>query len=124
MSVVQLNVFDEPLELCSNDPLTGFMRNGCCSSHEKDHGEHLVCSSVTEKFLKFSLGKGNDLITPNPSFDFKGLRPGDKWCLCTSRWIESLKNDVAPKVYLKSTNKLVLEKINLVILKKFAIEVN
>lgn len=124
MSKIQLNIFDEPLEVCSKEPLTGFMRDGCCSFHNKDSGEHLVCSSVTEDFLKFSLSKGNDLITPNPVFNFKGLTPGDKWCLCTSRWLESYQNNVAPKVHLKSTNKLVLEKISLEILKKFAIEVN
>lgn len=118
------NVFDQPLKTCSLNPLTGFMRDGCCAEHKEDHGKHFVCAQITSEFLKFSLKKGNDLISPVPEFNFPGLKENDKWCLCLDRWIEALKNDVAPKLLLQSTNRLVLKKISLEKLKKFAIDLN
>jgi len=118
------NIYDLPIEVCSTNPLTGFFRDGCCSNSSGDSGEHLLCALVNNEFLKFSFNQGNDLITPRPEFNFSGLKDGDRWCLCTDRWIESMKNNAAPKVILKSTNKLVLKKIEFKILKQFAIDLN
>ena len=120
----KLNIFNKPLELCSDMPLTGFYRDGCCTSSKQDSGEHQICSIVDEKFLQFSIKKGNDLITPNNRFGFPGLVPGNKWCLCTNRWLEALNEGVAPRILIKSTNKLVLNKIDIEILKKFALDIN
>ena len=120
----KLNIFNKPLELCSDLPLTGFYRDGCCTSSKQDSGEHQICSIMDEEFLKFSFKKGNDLITPNVPFSFPGLISGNKWCLCTNRWLEALNHGVAPKILIKSTNKLVLNKIDIEILKKFALDIN
>ena len=120
----QLNVFGKQLQICSIDPITGYFRNGCCHSSKIDHAKHTLCASVTEKFLKFSLSKGNDLKTPRLEFNFPGLIPGNKWCLCVDRWIEALENDCAPNVVLQSTNISVLEKVDIEILKKFALDLN
>ena len=81
----QKNIHGKPLELCSKDPLTGFFRNGCCDTANNDLGLHTVCVILTEEFLKFSLKVGNDLSTPRPEFNFPGLIPGQKWCLCANR---------------------------------------
>ena len=121
---LQLNVLGGPLTTCSQDPMTGFFRTGCCEADDRDYGKHFVCAQITSEFLKFSLEKGNDLISPVPEFNFPGLKENDKWCLCLDRWIEALKNDVAPKLLLQSTNRLVLKKISLGTLKKFAIDLN
>lgn len=118
------NLLNKTLQTCSLNPLTGFFRDGCCTSSKRDIGEHFVCAKLTDDFLKFSLSKGNDLITPKPQYNFPGLVEGDSWCLCTSRWIEALNNGVAPKIYFLSTNKLVLKKIKIEILKKFALDIN
>lgn len=120
----QLNIFKEPLEICSLKPLTGFNRDGCCGSVKSDFGEHQICSVISEEFLSFSKKKGNDLITPIPEIGFDGLKAGQRWCLCISRWIEALKNDVAPKIILRSTSINVLKKVEIDILKKFAIDTN
>lgn len=124
MSKKNLNVLGQPLELCSIQPLTGFLRDGCCSEHENDYGKHFVCAKITVDFLQFSLKKGNDLITPKPEFNFPGLKEKDNWCLCLDRWIEAMNNNVAPKIILQSTNRLILKKIDLQIVKKFAIDIN
>ena len=121
---ISLNIFDKELEVCSESPLTGFYRDGCCTSSDQDVGEHRICAVMTNYFLEFSMQKGNDLITPNNTFGFPGLKEGDRWCLCSDRWIESFEKGVAPKIVLKSTNKLVLNKIDIVILKKFALDIN
>jgi uncharacterized protein (DUF2237 family) len=92
-----LNVFDEPLEPCNMDPITGFYRDGCCNTSEDDMGSHTVCIEVTQKFLEYSRFKGNDLSTPVPDFGFPGLKQGDAWCLCASRWLEAYENKMAPK---------------------------
>jgi uncharacterized protein (DUF2237 family) len=81
------NVFGENLMLCSSSPMTGYYRNGCCETGEDDRGTHTVCAVMTEEFLTFSKSKGNDLSTPRPEWNFPGLKPGDKWCLCASRWM-------------------------------------
>ena len=93
-----LNVFGEPLEECSMQPITGFFRDGCCNFSAEDAGQHLACAVMSEEFLKFSYIRGNDLTTPRPELQFKGLRPGDKWCLCVLRWVEAHHAGVAPKL--------------------------
>ncbi len=118
------NVLGLKLEICSKKPLTGFLRNGICSGISNDFGQHFVCCLIDQKFLNFSFEKGNDLITPKPELNFPGLKGGDRWCVCVDRWIEAFNNNVAPKIYLKATNKLVLKKIDIEILKKFALDVN
>ena len=86
----QRNVYGEPLKSCSERPLTGFFRTGCCHTGPEDIGLHTVCIEVTADFLAFSKARGNDLSTPQPDFDFPGLKPGDRWCLCAARWREAL----------------------------------
>lgn len=108
-----MNVLGTPLQACSFDPLTGFLRDGCCTADEHDRGTHLVCARVTEAFLAFSLARGNDLVTPRPQWRFAGLRPGDRWCLCASRWLEAYEAGVAPPVVLEATNVPVLQMIPL-----------
>lgn len=103
-----LNVLGEPLEACSFDPLTGFFRDGCCQTNEQDHGTHVVCARMTEEFLTFSAERGNDLITPRPEWRFPGLKPGDRWCLCATRWREALLAGLAPPVILAATHQKVL----------------
>ncbi len=124
MSDAQLNIFGRALKTCSNDPLTGFFRDGCCNSSINDQGEHTVCAIVSDKFLNFSLSKGNDLITPRKEFNFPGLIDGDRWCLCVDRWIEAYQNECAPRIVLEATNIDVLKKIDIEILKKFALDLN
>ena len=108
----QKNIHGKPLELCSKDPLTGFFRNGCCDTANNDLGLHTVCVILTEEFLKFSLKVGNDLSTPRPEFNFPGLIPGQKWCLCANRWLEAYEQGVAPLVVTESTNIKTLEIID------------
>ena len=108
----QKNIHGKPLELCSKDPLTGFFRNGCCDTANNDLGLHTVCVILTEEFLKFSLKVGNDLSTHRPEFNFPGLIPGQKWCLCANRWLEAYKQGVAPPVVTESTNIKTLEIID------------
>ena len=118
-----LNVLGEPLTPCSFEPLTGFLRDGCCKTNTEDAGSHLICAIVTKEFLQFSLQKGNDLITPRPDYQFPGLTPGDQWCLCVNRWIEALHAGCAPYIKLESTHIKTLETIPLNILKEYASEV-
>jgi uncharacterized protein len=103
------NVFGEPIATCSEDPLTGFYRTGCCDSGPEDHGKHMVCAVMTDEFLAFSKIKGNDLSTPVHQFHFPGLEAGDRWCLCALRWKEAYEEGVAPQVVLEATNERVLE---------------
>ena len=124
MNESQLNVFGRALKTCSNDPLTGFFRDGCCNSSVNDQGEHTVCAIVSDKFLNFSLSKGNDLVTPRKEFNFPGLIDCDRWCLCADRWIEAYQNECAPRIVLEATNIDVLKKIDIEILKKFALDLN
>ena len=118
----QLNVLSETLKSCSDNPKTGFLRDGCCNYHDSDMGMHFVCVEVTEEFLAFSKQVCNDLSTPVEQFDFPGLKPGDKWCLCAMRWVEAYNNNCAPNVYLLSTHHKTLEIISLDILKKFSVD--
>ena len=111
--VTEKNVLGTELESCSEDPMTGYRRDGCCGSHPDDRGRHEVCAVLTEEFLMFSRAQGNDLITPRPKLDFPGLEPGDRWCLCLGRWVEALEEGVAPPVVLEGTNEDVLEDVPL-----------
>jgi uncharacterized protein len=108
-----LNVFGERLVTCSNSPVTGFYRNGCCDTGEADRWNHTICAVMTAEFLKFSKASGNDLSQPNPNFDFPGLVPGDKWCLCVMRWKEALDAGCAPKVVLEATHELALNYVKM-----------
>jgi uncharacterized protein (DUF2237 family) len=119
-----LNVFGEPLEECSGKPLTGYYRDGKCNTCADDKGSHTVCVEVTKAFLEFSRFRGNDLSTPMPQYNFLGLKPGDSWCLCASRWLEASQNDMAPKVFLKRTHIKALDIVALDILKKHAADLN
>jgi uncharacterized protein (DUF2237 family) len=110
------NVFGQPLIACSSNPLTGYFRDGCCNTDDTDLGVHTVCVIVTEDFLNFSKLVGNDLSTPLPQFSFPGIKPGDKWCLCASRFKEAYLNKVAPKVVLEATNEKTLEFLDMEIL--------
>ena len=87
----QLNVLGGPLLTCGDRPLTGFFRDGCCNTSEEDLGSHTVCVELTAEFLEFSQARGNDLSTPRPEYDFPGLEPGQRWCLCAARWVEAYK---------------------------------
>ncbi|MEQ9618219.1 MAG: DUF2237 domain-containing protein [Deltaproteobacteria bacterium] len=116
------NVFGEELETCSLSPMTGFYRDGCCRTGPEDLGMHVVCTEVTEEFLEFSKSQGNDLTTPNPDYDFPGLKPGDRWCVCALRWKEAMGKGYAPPVVLASTHESVLEIISLEDLKRFALD--
>ncbi|MFM8270695.1 MAG: DUF2237 family protein [Pseudomonadota bacterium] len=107
------NVLGTELKHCCKNPLTGYFRDGFCRTNEHDEGRHVVCSFVTKEFLEFSLGRGNDLSTPRPEFNFPGLKPGDRWCLCALRWLEAYKAGVAPTVKLESTHEKTLEFIPL-----------
>jgi hypothetical protein len=102
------NVLGGELEPCSLSPLTGFYRNGCCETGPEDTGMHTVCAVMTAEFLRFSMSVGNDLSTPRPEYDFPGLRPGDRWCLCAPRWKEALDAGAAPEVVLEATHEEVL----------------
>ena len=113
-----LNVLGKALVPCSYDPLTGYFRDGCCKTDETDTGSHLICARVTEAFLIFSKTRGNDLSTPRPEYRFKGLSPGDRWCLCATRWAEALAAGVAPPVVLESTHASALKFVTLEQLEK------
>ena len=118
------NVLGEPLLPCSDDPLTGFYRDGCCNTGSEDAGSHTVCARMTASFLEFSQRRGNDLSTPRPEFGFPGLQPGDRWCLCAARWREALEAGVAPPVALLSTHAAALEFVSLADLKRHAIDLS
>ena len=107
------NVLGGELAECSSSPLTGFLRDGCCNTGPEDVGSHTVCTRVTEDFLDFSLSQGNDLLTPMPQYGFAGLKPGDQWCRCASRWAEALDAGVAPLVVLEATHERALEILDL-----------
>ena len=116
------NVLGGELAPCSNRPLTGFFRNGCCETSAEDVGMHTVCAVMTAEFLKFSASVGNDLSTPQPDFNFPGLKPGDRWCLCAPRWKEALDAGVAPPVVLEATHEETLAITPLGVLKDYAVD--
>jgi hypothetical protein len=119
-----VNVFGEELQGCSERPMTGFFRDGCCNTSDADAGSHTVCVEVTTEFLEFSRFRGNDLSTPQPAFRFPGLKPGDRWCLCAARWLEAQQSGMAPRVVLKGTHERALEVVPFDLLKKFAVDLN
>jgi uncharacterized protein len=116
------NVLGGELQCCCTSPLTGFYRDGFCSTGAGDVGIHVVCAQVTQEFLEFSRSRGNDLITPMPAYQFPGLKPGDRWCLCASRWKEALDAGVAPPVVLEATHAAALEYASMDELKQHATE--
>lgn len=117
-----LNVLGEPLTPCCHSPKTGFYRDGFCRVGPEDTGIHAVCAIMTEEFLAFSYEQGNDLITPKPAFGFPGLSPGDRWCLCASRWQQAAEAGLAPPVVLSGTHEKVLEVTTLPILRQHALD--
>lgn len=119
-----VNVLDEPLNTCGDDPVTGFYRDGKCNTCNEDLGSHTVCIEATQEFLEYSRFKGNDLSTPIPEFGFTGLRPGDSWCLCAARWLEAYQDNMAPRVHLLRTHKRALEVVPFELLKKHAVDLN
>jgi len=116
-----LNVLGTHLVPCSYDPLTGYFRDGCCRTDEQDAGTHVVCAKVSAQFLAFSARRGNDLSTPRPQHRFRGLVPGDRWCLCALRWRQAWEAGVAPDVILEATHASVLEFVTLEMLREHAL---
>jgi uncharacterized protein (DUF2237 family) len=119
---VDLNVLGEPLEPCSLRPRTGYTRSGACETGPDDAGSHTVCAQVSAEFLQYSRSRGNDLITPRPEWDFPGLKPGDRWCLCAARWLEAHRAGVAPPVVLRATHRRALGTVPLDLLKHYALD--
>lgn len=118
----KLNVLGETLAPCSENPLTGYFRDGCCNTEPADFGSHTVCVRATADFLKYSRDMGNDLTTPHAEFGFPGLKAGDQWCLCAARWKQALDAGVAPLVVLQATHAASLRVVKLVDLKRFAVD--
>ena len=116
------NVLGTALVPCSYDPLTGYYRDGCCNTAEDDSGSHVVCVKVTAEFLAYSASRGNDLSTPRPEYRFRGLKPGDRWCLCALRWREALVAGMAPLVVLESTHERALDFVSLQALQARALD--
>lgn len=116
------NVLGEPLEVCCLAPMTGFYRDGACNTGPEDVGIHTVCARMTEEFLAFSKSQGNDLTRALPGFP--GLRPGDRWCLCASRWIEAYRAGAAPRVALRATHEETLAMVDLETLKAYALDLS
>lgn len=112
-----INVLGSALQPCSNDPLTGFFRDGSCNTCAADQGSHTVCAVMTGEFLAYSKYVGNDLSTPRPEFQFPGLKPGDSWCLCAARFLQAADEGCAPRVKLASTHRRALDLVPLEILR-------
>ncbi|MCQ4331961.1 DUF2237 domain-containing protein [Natronomonas sp. F2-12] len=126
--MTERNVLGEELQPCSTDPVTGFERDGCCGTNPGDRGRHELCAVMTAEFLEFSRERGNDLVTPQPAFQFPGLSPGDQWCLCLGRWVEALEatrcrrlpETTVPPVVLEATNEAVLDTVEIETLRAHA----
>ena len=116
---MELNVFHKSLETCCNNPKTGYFRDGFCRTVNQDAGTHTVCAVVTQEFLDYSASKGNDLMTPILYWNFPGLKPGDKWCLCISRWLQAEKVGKAPPIILEATHIKSLKFTTLEVLQKY-----
>ncbi|MEL6790929.1 MAG: DUF2237 domain-containing protein [Pseudomonadota bacterium] len=116
------NVLGGPLAVCSLDPLTGWYRDGCCNTDGHDRGMHLICAEMTEEFLAHQQRVGNDLVTPRPEYGFAGLNPGDKWCVCLTRWKQALDDGAAPPIYLNATHEEALTVVPLETLKRYALD--
>ena len=117
---IVVNIFGDEIEACCYDPMTGYFRDGYCRTDKSDYGSHTVCVIVTKEFLEFSKKKGNDLTTPHPEYLFPGLKAGDRWCLCVTRWIEAEKAGKAPKIILEATHEKTLEYTSLDLLVQYA----
>ena len=124
MNDLAKNVLGGILQPCSTDPMTGFLRTGDCQVTEEDVGNPGVCIVATADFLRFSRARGNDLSTPMPEYDFPGLKPGDRWCLCSARWLEALQAGMAPPVVLESTSAAALEVVKLADLNRYAVKLD
>ena len=109
MREASVNVLGGTLLSCSTSPVTGFFRNGCCDTGPEDRGMHVICAVMTADFLAYSRAQGNDLITPRPEYRFRGLKPGDRWCVCALRWREAYEAGCAPPVVMESTHARALE---------------
>ncbi len=119
--MVALNVLGTPLVPCGYDPLTGWSRDGCCRTDDSDAGSHVVCAKVSVEFLNYQMEQGNDLITPRPGLRFRGLKPGDRWCVCVLRWRQAYEVGCAPPVLLECTHAKALEFVLLDWLRKHAV---
>lgn len=117
------NVLGGPLEQCGTDPVTGFFRDGCCSTGPEDLGSHTVCAVVTSKFLAHQLSVGNDLSTPRPAWQFAGLVPGDRWCVVAARWLQAAHDGAAAPVVLAATHSRALDVVPLELLQQHAVDV-
>lgn len=115
-----LNVLGTPLKPCSTEPMTGWFRDGCCRGDPADRGLHLICAVMTAEFLRFSKSEGNDLSTPRPEYGFPGLLPGDRWCLCATRWRDAYAAGMAPQVVLEATHLNALGVVSLDQLREYA----
>jgi uncharacterized protein (DUF2237 family) len=122
MKKPSVNVLGGALEPCSTDPVTGFFRDGCCNTGPMDRGQHTVCATMTAEFLALSKYLGNDLSTPRPEYGFVGLKPGDQWCLCASRFLQAYREGAAPKVRLAATHRATLDIVPLEALKASALD--
>ena len=118
---LSINVYGKEMETCCDNPKTGFFRNGMCDTCKEDLGLHTVCILATEEFLVFSKGAGNDLSTPRPEYNFPGVKPGNRWCLCAMRWKEAYEQGKAPPVFLESTHEATLKLVDFNILQQFAV---
>lgn len=117
------NVLGGELEPCGSDPVTGFYREGCCTTGPDDFGNHTVCAVVTKEFLEHQLKAGNDLVTPRPEYEFPGLQAGDRWCIVAARWQEAYEAGFAPPVVLAATHVRALEVVDLEALREYAADV-
>ena len=114
------NIYGGELITCSVSPMTGFYRNGCCETGAEDVGTHTVCAVMTEEFLDYTRSRGNDLSTPRPEFQFPGLKPGDRWCLCVLRWFEAHQAGKAPLLILEATHEKTFQFVDLEVLEGYA----
>ena len=116
-----VNVLGTKLESCSEDPITGWYRDGCCNTDENDRGSHTVCCVLTDDFLQFAKDMGNDLITPAPRFNFPGLKAGDSWCVCARTWLLAVNAGMGCPVDLEATHQRALDIIPLDVLETHAL---
>lgn len=123
MDELERNVYGAPLQQCGTDPVTGFYRDGCCSTGPEDLGSHTICAVMTEEFLAHQQAVGNDLITPRPQWRFPGLTPGDRWCVVAARWLQAHHDGCAAPVVLAATHERALEIVPLEILRPYAVDV-
>jgi len=121
--MTERNVLGGDLEECGTDPLTGFYRDGCCSTGPEDLGSHTICAVVTTEFLRHQQSIGNDLVTPMPAYRFPGLRPGDRWCVTAANWLRAFHEGVAAPVVLAATHERALDIVPLDALRACAVDV-